>query len=223
MLTTRRHIIRFSWSVFPAISPRQTIPNSITPAPDQYFRCMTNSILICLQLEKKKLEYERLREQKRRFEAEMQLLDLQQRKEEQELAQMQEDLTRNKPKATHQSEPSTPPEYRETSSGFPTVFSRPNRYSTSSLTSPLSLFNRPGRSGSQLTSPQAGITNRYSVDEKLPSKSVPGSRRNSDEDEKEEAIRQDPTSHRSTKRYVGFSHFLVHIVRCHKRKYLCGS
>lgn len=138
----------------------------------------------------------------------MQLLDLQQRREEQELAQMQEDLTRvnstnSNAIAGHQSEPSTPPEYRETTSGFPSVFSRPNRYSTSSLTSPLGLYNRPGRSGSQLTSPQAGIIpSRYAMDEKLPSKSVPGSRRNSDEDEKEEAVRQDPTSHRSTNAYV---------------------
>jgi len=152
------------------------------------------------QLEKKKLEYERLREQKRRFEAEMQLLDLQQRREEQELAQMQEDLGRsNNTTAGHQSEPTTPPEYRESTSGFPSVFSRPNRYSTSSLTSPPGLYNRPGRSGSQLTSPQSGIIqSRLMMDDKLPSKSVPGSRRNSDEDEKEEAVRQDPTSHRST-------------------------
>jgi hypothetical protein len=151
-------------------------------------------------LEKKKLEYERLREQKRRFEAEMQLLDLQQRREEQELAQMQEDLGRTNSSLTgHQSEPTTPPEYRESSSGFPSVFSRPNRYSTSSLTSPPGLYNRPGRSGSQLTSPQSGIMqSRLMMDDKLPSKSVPGSRRNSDEDEKEEAVRQDPTSHRST-------------------------
>lgn len=151
-------------------------------------------------LEKKKLEYERLREQKRRFEAEMQLLDLQQRREEQELAQMQEDLGRtNINTAGHQSEPTTPPEYRESTSGFPSVFSRPNRYSTSSLTSPPGLYNRPGRSGSQLTSPQSGIIqSRFMMDDKLPSKSVPGSRRNSDEDEKEEAVRQDPTSHRAT-------------------------
>ncbi|TVY49376.1 Pumilio domain-containing protein [Lachnellula occidentalis] len=150
-------------------------------------------------LEKKKLEYERLREQKRRFEAEMQLLDLQQRREEQELAQMQEDIGRTNNKNTgHQSEPTTPPEYRETSSGFPSVFSRPNRYSTSSLTSPPGLYNRPGRSGSQLTSPQSGILQSRMMDDKLPSKSVPGSRRNSDEDEKEEAVRQDPTSHRAT-------------------------
>ncbi|TVY35633.1 Pumilio domain-containing protein [Lachnellula subtilissima] len=150
-------------------------------------------------LEKKKLEYERLREQKRRFEAEMQLLDLQQRREEQELAQMQEDIGRTNNKNTgHQSEPTTPPEYRETTSGFPSVFSRPNRYSASSLTSPPGLYNRPGRSGSQLTSPQSGILQSRVMDDKLPSKSVPGSRRNSDEDEKEEAVRQDPTSHRAT-------------------------
>ncbi len=64
------------------------------------------------QLEKKKLEYERLREQKRRFEAEMQILDLQQRREEQELAQMQEDLGRENSASTsgHHSEPTTPPE-----------------------------------------------------------------------------------------------------------------
>jgi len=131
----------------------------------------------------------------------MQLLDLQQRREEQELAQMQEDIgrTNNKNSNTgHQSEPTTPPEYRETTSGFPSVFSRPNRYSASSLTSPPGLYNRPGRSGSQLTSPQSGILQSRMMDDKLPSKSVPGSRRNSDEDEKEEAVRQDPTSHRAT-------------------------
>ena len=141
------------------------------------------------------MEYERLREQKRRFDAEMQKLDQQQRREELELAQMQEDIGRM---SGHQSEPTTPPEYRETSSGFPTMFSRPNRYSTSSLPSPPGLYNRPGRSGSQLASPQSGILqSRFAFDDQLPSRSVPGSRRNSDEDEKEEAIRQDPTSHRS--------------------------
>ena len=137
----------------------------------------------------------------------MQLLDQQQRKEEQELAQMQEDLGRNNGNSItgHQSEPTTPPEYRETNSGFPSVFSRPNRYSASSLTSPPGLYNRPGRSGSQLTSPQSGFMQSHPImDDKLPSKSVPGSRRNSDEDEREEAVRQDPTSHRSTNAYVSY-------------------
>ncbi|KAL1901392.1 hypothetical protein Sste5346_001797 [Sporothrix stenoceras] len=173
-------------------------------------------------LEKKRLEYEKLREQKRRFEAEMQKLDQQQLRDEQELAAMQEDLGRIGAAAMatgHQSEPTTPPEYRETTtSGFPNMLSRPNRYSTSSLTSPPGfLFNRPGRSGSQITSPQSGINlqsstsassssaantqqqqHNFGFDDQLPSRSVPTTRRNSDEDEKEEAVRQDPTSHRST-------------------------
>ncbi|KAK1459271.1 hypothetical protein CMEL01_02270 [Colletotrichum melonis] len=144
-------------------------------------------------IEKKKIEYERLREQRRRFEMEMQKLEQAQRREEMELAKMQDDLRQG-----HQSEPTTPPEYHE-SSGFPTMFSRPNRYSTSSLTSPPGLFNRPGRSGSQLTSPHSTVMqSRFTFDDHLPSRSVPGSRRNSDEDEKEEAVRQDPTSHRSS-------------------------
>lgn len=167
----------------------------------RYFIC--DQVLTNVQLEKKKLEYERLREQKRRFEAEMQLLDLQQRREEMELAQMQKDLGRNSnTNAGHQSEPTTPPEYRETSSGFPSAFSRPNRYSTSSIISPPGIYTRQGRSNSILTSPQSSMMpSRQMMEDKLPSKSVPGSRRNSDED-KEEAVRQDPTSHRSTNAYV---------------------
>lgn len=128
----------------------------------------------------------------------MHKLEAQQRQEEQELQQMQEDL--NHRLGGHQSEPTTPPEY---SSGYGIWSSRPNRYSTSSLTSPPGLYNRPGRSGSLLTSPQSGtLPSRFPFDDG-PSRSVPGSRRNSDEDDdKEEAVRQDPTSHRSTNAYV---------------------
>ena len=147
------------------------------------------------------MEYEKIREQKRLFEAEMQKLEQQQRRGEQELAAMQEDLGMGRMGANlagHQSEPTTPPEYRETTSGFPSMFSRPNRYSTSSLTSPPGLYNRPGRSGSQLASPQSGIIHSRFAGDDHPARSVPASRRNSDEDEKEEAVRQDPTSHRST-------------------------
>ncbi|PMB67008.1 hypothetical protein BM221_006668 [Beauveria bassiana] len=147
----------------------------------------------------KKMEYERIREQRRRFELEMQKLDQQQRREAHELAQMEEEMVRA---GGHQSEPTTPPEYRDHNSGFPSMFSRPNRYSTSSLTSPPGIFNRPGRSGSQVTSPPSGIMqHRYGYDEPLPSRSVPTTRRNSD-DEKEDAVRQDPSSHRSSNAYV---------------------
>ncbi|OAQ79983.1 RNA-binding protein [Purpureocillium lilacinum] len=146
-------------------------------------------------IEQKKIEYERIREQRHRFELEMQRLDQRQRREALELAQMEEEIGRL---AGHQSEPTTPPEYRD-NSGFPSMFSRPNRYSMSSLASPPGLFNRPARSGSQLTSPPSGlIQNRYGYEEPMPSRSVPTTRRNSDDEEKEEAVRQDPTSHRST-------------------------
>ena len=126
----------------------------------------------------------------------MQKLDQQQLREEFDIAQMQEELGRGSGLnlTGHQSEPTTPPEYREMSSGFPSMFSRPNRYSTSSLVSPAGTFNRPSRSGSQLASPSGPVQSMFTFDQ-LPSRSVPGSRRNSDEDEKEEALRQDPTSH----------------------------
>lgn len=159
-------------------------------------------------MEKKKIEYERLREQKRRFESEMRLLELQQQREEQELQQMEVEIrtstSSSKTQNGHQSEPTTPPEYRETSSGFPSVFSRPNRYSTSSITSPPGLYNRPGRSGSQLTSPQSGIMpSRHILDEMFSPHSGPISRHGSDDDDdKQEAVRQDPTSYRSSNTYV---------------------
>ncbi|OAA59257.1 Armadillo-like helical [Cordyceps fumosorosea ARSEF 2679] len=170
-----------------------TSPSKALELPLEY--SAPNQTLHKVQLiEQKKLEYERIREQRRRFELEMQKLDQQQRREAQELAQMEEEIVRL---SGHQSEPTTPPEYRDHNSGFPSMFSRPNRYSTSSLTSPPGIFNRPGRSGSQVTSPPSGMMQpRYGYDEPLPSRSVPTTRRNSD-DEKEEAVRQDPSSHRS--------------------------
>ncbi|KAM3482290.1 hypothetical protein MY8738_004016 [Beauveria namnaoensis] len=163
----------------------------------------SNQTLHKVQLiEQKKMEYERIREQRRRFELEMQKLDQQQRREAHELAQMEEEMVRA---GGHQSEPTTPPEYRDHNSGFPSMFSRPNRYSTSSLTSPPGIFNRPGRSGSQVTSPPSGIMqHRYGYDEPLPSRSVPTTRRNSD-DEKEDAVRQDPSSHRSGNAFHRYS------------------
>ncbi|CVK84182.1 related to Drosophila pumilio protein and Mpt5p protein [Fusarium mangiferae] len=164
------------------------------PEPSQDYNAMHKVQLT--QIEKKKMEYERIREQRRRFELEMQKLDQQQRREALELAQMEEEVGRM---GGHQSEPTTPPEYRD-NSGFPTFLSRPSRYSMSSLTSPPGLFNRPVRSGSQLASPQSGIRQaRFGFEDtttQMPSRSVPTTRRNSD-DEKEEAVRQDPSSHRS--------------------------
>lgn len=84
--------------------------------------------------------------------------------------------------AGHQSEPTTPPEYRD--QGYPSLFSRNNRYSSSSLTSPPGLNTRTSRSGSVLTSPPSEIGQTYHNhinNDMLPSKSVPGSRRGSND------------------------------------------
>ena len=129
----------------------------------------------------------------------MQKLDQQQRREAHELAQMEEEIGRV---GGHQSEPTTPPEYRDTS-GFPSMFSRPNRYSMSSLASPPGIATRTERSGSQLASPSSGIMQTQFTFEdqtraQMPSRSVPGTRRNSDDEEREKAVRQDRASHKST-------------------------
>lgn len=180
--------VRIGQESLPRRSPARAraLDRPVPPSPEQ-------EVLTPQQIEKKRMEYEKIREQKRLFDAEL-------AKHEVELGAMLEEHGRL---SGHQSEPTTPPEYRENPSGFPSVFSRPNRYSLSSLTSPPGLANRSARSGSVLASPQSGIPlSRFAFDDQLPSWSVPGSRRNSDEDEKEEAVRQDPTSHRSTNAYV---------------------
>jgi len=120
-----------------------------------------------------------LREQRRRFDAELEIFNMQQAKEKQELDQMAQELHRVNLSTGHQSEPTTPPEYRD--HGYPSVFSRTNRYSSSSLTSPPGL-NRTSRSGSQLTSPPSELAqtlHNHINSDTLPSKTVPGSRRGS--------------------------------------------
>lgn len=65
--------------------------------------------------------------------------------------------------------------------------SRPNRYSTASLMSPPGIATRPNRSSTQLTSPSGGFVRPYTANaSNLPSQSVPGSRRHSDDEEEEE-------------------------------------
>jgi hypothetical protein len=156
------------------------------------------------QLEKKRQEYENLRSQRQRFEAEMAMIDLRQQQEANEIQQMAEALKRVNPSAGYQSEPTTPPEYRESGTGFPSMLSRPNRFSTSSITSPPGLPNRAGRSGSQLTSPHSDFAHGHASAHMMPSKSVPGSRRNSDEDEPGPISPPVPNvhKHRSVARYV---------------------
>ncbi|KAI4161670.1 MAG: hypothetical protein LQ342_004678 [Letrouitia transgressa] len=128
--------------------------------------------------EKKKVDYEKMKEQQKQFEQEFKRLEQQ---EKRELDIMAQDLTKIN-LSGHQSEPTTPPEYHDQVS--PSTYSRHNRYSTPNLTSPPGLYNRSGRSGSQITSPPAELAqtlhNHISSDT-LPSKSVPGSRRGSND------------------------------------------
>lgn len=90
------------------------------------------------------------------------------------------------------SEPTTPPDYSDT--GFPSSLSRPNRFSASSITSPPGLNNRFSQSSSQLAS-SSGIVNGRNPPQKPPAKSMPGSRRNSDD---EEYFPDELSSYRST-------------------------
>lgn len=113
-----------------------------------------------------------MREQKRRFEEDMKLLDMQHEKEEIEMDQ----LARKMAKAGlggPASEPTTPPEYRD--SPVQTAVSRPGRFSSASVTSSPGFFGVFAPS-SQLTSPQQPV-------DRFAGHSLPGSRRNSEKEE----------------------------------------
>ncbi|KAF7587669.1 hypothetical protein BBP40_006880 [Aspergillus hancockii] len=139
--------------------------------------------------EKKRQHIEYMREQKRRFEEDMKLLDLQHEREKLEMDQIAKDLAKAGISGPV-SEPTTPPEYRE--NGLSGGFTRPTRFSTSSVTSSPGFFNV--FAPSQVNTPQSQATqasaqtptNRFSVH------SVPGSRRNSEKED----FGQEPTSFR---------------------------
>ena len=157
-----------------------------------------------LQIEKKRLEVDKIREQRRKFEAELEKFDHKQSQEEEKLREMASDLHGLNLSTGHQSEPTTPPEYRD--QAFPSVYSRRNRYSASSLVSPAGLNTRLGRSGSLLTSPPSEqVQNRQngSDSDKLPSKSVPGSRRGSSDKFSSYIPETSVIGQRPMTRYVG--------------------
>lgn len=134
------------------------------------------------QLEKKRQEYESISEQKKMMEAQMNILNQKADREKEELEHMTRELHRAGLDPGHQSEPTTPPERYD--QNLSSVFSRSNRYSSSSLTSPPGINTRSSRSGSQLTSPPSEpaqiFHNNIGLDA-LPSKSVPSSRRGSND------------------------------------------
>lgn len=155
------------------------------------------------------MEYEKLREQRRRFEAELEKFNRQQALEEKELHRMASDLQGVNISSGHQSEPTTPPEYRD--HAYPSLYTRRNRYSSSSLVSPQgisSISNRLSRSGSQLVSPLPEPQQTQSTEntDKLPSKSVPGSRRGSTDRVSSYLPENSISSQRSGAKYVQVFH-----------------
>ncbi|KAK3701582.1 hypothetical protein LTR37_015436 [Vermiconidia calcicola] len=124
---------------------------------------------------------ETLLEQQRRITAELEAVDDETRREVEEGLRHERTITQ----MIAQSEPTTPPDYQDS---FTSSVSRPNRYSTNSLTSPIGVTTRPNRSSTQLTSPSAGAVRPYTASyvSNLPSQSVPGSRRQSDDEEEED-------------------------------------
>ncbi|KAF2478649.1 hypothetical protein BDY17DRAFT_55974 [Neohortaea acidophila] len=135
---------------------------------------------------------ERLLEQQRHINAELEKIDDETRREV-------EDGLRHERAVSDmiaQSEPTTPPEYHEP---VRNVTTRTNRYSAASLTSPPGIPGRPNRSSTRLTSPAVLGARPYSSTNPsaLPSQSVPGSRRHSDDEEEVDILYFDPGLHRS--------------------------
>ncbi|KAJ5867067.1 hypothetical protein N7534_001620 [Penicillium rubens] len=135
--------------------------------------------------EKKRQHIEYMREQKRRFEEDMKILDLQHAREKLEMDQLARDLAQAGISGPV-SEPTTPPEYRDTT--VSSAFGRPSRFSTSSVTSSPGFFN--AFAPSALTSPQAVSQPAQPSIDRFAGHSVPGSRRNSEKDD----FLADPTS-----------------------------
>lgn len=128
----------------------------------------------------------------------MKLLDLQEQRLQQSTStadadQLAREFAQVNLTAGPVSEPTTPPDYSD--AGFPTSFSRPDRYSISSITSPPGLSNRFSQSSAPPVPSPSGNVNGRSLPPKPPAKSMPGSRRNSDD---EEYLPDELASYRST-------------------------
>jgi hypothetical protein len=126
-------------------------------------------------LRKKKEEHELLRRNRDLYSSELEF-------SKQEMQLLETEVQRLMP--GQQSEPTTPPEYRETPVA-PSLGSRVSITSLNSLNGPsgntVTSFHRNTLSGSQ-----HGLGLFPPPDSQTPAQSVPGSRRNSDEEEEEE-------------------------------------
>jgi len=137
---------------------------------------------------KNKQMYEDIQNAKRKAEEQLRLLELQERSLQ--MGASQQDLESISGRLSGVSlngpvsEPTTPPEYAD--NGFSNRFSRSSRLSVNSIISPPGLSKRVSQSSSQITSPPSNrlsANGMYGQAQKPSAKSVPGSRRGSDEDE----------------------------------------
>jgi len=167
-----------------------------------------------LQTERKARQYEELLAQQRRIQAQMAMIDPETRREVDEHQRLEQDITMFT--AGHLSEPTTPPEHYSSVSRVHSA-----RLSTASLASPPGFPTRPSRSGSQLTSPHAAISRpvtSHAHSTSIPSRSVPASRRGSDEDEEENAYSFADINHRAAAKYVQTSLLFIplsHLTHLH--------
>ena len=119
-------------------------------------------------MDKKRVELEQVRAQKKRIELEFKRLE---HEEEMALTRLSKDLHKMNMSPGYQSEPTTPPEYRDQAYYTPSVFGSRNRFSSASLTSPPGL-NRMSGSGSQVTSPPNELASSVGDGDKIPSRYV---------------------------------------------------
>lgn len=151
--------------------------------------------LVC-QLEKKRLEFELLRAQREKFESEMRRIELQQKKDAQEIAEMTAALTSRIPDG-RDSETTTPGEHLD--SGFASPFPGPKLASSSTMMPPpgLPALSAPVPVAAKHASKSSILGTSTFATSKIASKSVPGSRRNSDENEAETTGQDEGFLHRS--------------------------
>ncbi|TKA67203.1 hypothetical protein B0A55_09452 [Friedmanniomyces simplex] len=101
--------------------------------------------------------YEQLLREQRQIQAELAQVDPETRRE------VEQGLLHEEHIAAMMSEPASPPP--DYGNGFPSAFSKPNRYSNASLTSVPGITNRPSRSNTQMTSPSAGFSDDEEEDD----------------------------------------------------------
>ncbi|KAF2397182.1 ARM repeat-containing protein [Trichodelitschia bisporula] len=165
---------RFTTNTVPTLPSLSTL-TPLSPIGQQR-RYVAEPSDLASSLERTKQEYLKLRQQRERFQTELETLDRIDLQKKEEMERLENEV-HGYNVAGHLSEPTTPPEYRD--NGFTPAFSRPHRLSLASIASPQSLSSmvspRAARSGSVGFSSYASHA--------TPHQSVPGSRRGSDEED----------------------------------------